>query len=94
MFRSSSVICKIYWYHLSIIVCVFCEQIISNYLHNTKILLENIPFTIYLRFVLYWAFEYIAFEAYALTSRNLDHLIMTELLINDENTLQNTKEDP
>ena len=59
-----------------------------------KLLLENIPVTIYLRFVLYWAFEYIAFEAYALTSRNLDHLIMTELLINDENTLQNTKEDP
>ena len=66
----------------------------TNYLHNATILLENIPVTIYLRFVLYWAFEYIAFEAYTLTSRNLEHVIMTELLINDENTLQNTKEDP
>ena len=63
-------------------------------MHNTKLLLENISVTIYLRCVLYWAFKYIAFEAYALTSRNLDHLIMTELLINDENTLLNTKEDP
>ena len=61
---------------------------------SSTILLENIPVTIYLRFVLYWVFEYIAFESYAVTSRNLDHFIMTELLINDNSTLLNTKEDP
>lgn len=70
------------------------KKFATNYCHNTTILLENVPVTIYLPFVLYWAFEYIEFEAYAVTTRNLDHFRMTELLINDENTLLNTKEDP